>query len=112
VDDKRVVVDLELRKRVLDRLSARHSIPMLDLVYAFTMLGLKMKLAPLPADKRDTLSGDVFEGAPIYQLVGHEMKTSEPRRVAHELANAAMKSVADKVEADQELLEIFDLAQD
>lgn len=111
MDDKRVVVDLELRKKVLDRLSSRHSISMLDLVYAFTMLGLKKKLTPLAPDKKDTLSGDVFEGAEIYQLVGYEMRTDEPRRVAHELANAAMKSVAEKVEADQELLEIFNLAE-
>lgn len=112
MDDKRVVVDLELRNRVLDKLASRHSVSMLDLVYAFTMLGLKKQLTPLAPDKRDTLSGDVFEGAEIYQLVGHEMKTHEPRRVAHELANAAMKSVIDKVEADQELLEIFSLADD
>ncbi len=112
MDDKRVVVDLELRTKVLDKLAARHSISMLDLVYAFTMLGLKKKLKPLAPERKDTLSGDVFEGAEIYQLVALEMNTAEPRRVAHELANAAMKSVIEKVEADQELLEIFSLEDD
>lgn len=112
MDDKRVVVDLELRKKVLDKLSARHSVAMLDLVYAFSMLGLKRNLTPLPPEKKDTLSGDVFEGAEIYKLIGFQMNTSEPRRVAHELANAAMRSVLEKVEADQELLEIFALDED
>jgi len=103
MDDKRVVVDLDLRKLVLDPLKASHDIEMIHLVYAFTALAIAKKLEPLPPVKKDTLSGDVFADADIYKFVGHELQTTEPRRVAHELANAGMKYALDRVSADQEL---------
>lgn len=109
MDDKRITVDLDLRNLVLEPLKQRHDIEMNHLVYAFTALGLAKGLTPLPPVRKDVLSGEVFADADIYRLVAQELGTTEPRRVAHELANAAMRYAADRVAADQELFDIFEL---
>ncbi len=110
MDDKRVVVDLDLRTLVLDPLNSRDGIDRLHLVYAFTAFALAKNLQPLPPVKKDTISGDVSVDADVYRLVAHQIKTDEPRRVAHELANAGMNYVLDRVKAGQELIDVFELS--
>jgi hypothetical protein len=109
MDDKRVTVDRELRERVLDLIAAKHDIPMLDLVYMFSAYALARDLPPMPPRRKEVLSGDVFEELLIYRLVREELKTNEPRRVAHELANAGMSQVLQRLHDEAELVDVFEL---
>ena len=112
MDDKRVTVDLNLRTSVLDRIAERHHVSMLDLVYMFATFAISMKLPPLSPTKKEVLSGDVFEGESIYQLVSIMYETDEPRKIAHELANAGMDFVKDLPLDELELAEVFRLSSD
>lgn len=109
MDDKRVTVDFELRQTVLNPIADQHGISMIDLVYLFTAFAMSKRLEPMPPRKREVLSGDVFVELPIYQIVAAEFKTDEPRRVAHELANAGMAHVLGSFAEESELADIFDL---
>lgn len=108
MDDKRVTVDLDLRTKVLDPLSAKHGVARLDLVHMFVTFAISKKLDPLPPSKKEVLSGDVFEDQKIYRLVAVLYGTDEPRRVAHELANAGMRTAVDKPLEELELTEVFE----
>jgi|AntAceMinimDraft_6_1070360.scaffolds.fasta_scaffold13419_2 hypothetical protein len=110
MDDKRVTIDKELRHSVLDALVSTHDLNMLELVYLFTAFAISKDLHPLPPEKKEVISGDVFVEDDIYKLVAYLFKTDEPRRVAHELANAGMNFVKDKVAELQELREIFEFS--
>jgi hypothetical protein len=111
MDDKRVTVDKDLRLSVLDPLVEVHQVNMLELVHLFTAFSIAKGLSPLPPKKKETISGAVFAEEDIYKLVAYEFKTAEPRRVAHELANAGMNYVKDKVKESQELREIFEFGE-
>lgn len=111
MDDKRVTVDFELRQTVLNPIADQHGIPMIDLVYLFTTLAISKNLEPMPPRKREVLSGDVFVELPIYQIVAAQFNSKEPRRLAHELANAGMAYVMSRFSDESELIDIFDLRQ-
>jgi hypothetical protein len=111
MDDKRVTVDFELRQTVLNPIADQHGIPMIDLVYLFTTLAISKNLEPMPPKKREVLSGDVFVELPIYQIVAAQFNSKEPRRLAHELANAGMAYVMSRFSDESELIDIFDLRQ-
>lgn len=109
MDDKRVTVDQGLRERVLDPLVQRHNVSMLDLVHVFVTFAVAKRLDPLPPTRKEVLSGDVFPESTIYRLVEALYQTDEPRRVAHELANAGMAAVASSLSDEVELLDLFEM---